>query len=443
MSVFRFCIALLLACNALVLSAQSQQYLQSYQKVGHISKDSVQRHLGKLKVPRWVAPARYAVDIYEVIYASTYHDGSPITASGLYFVPIDTKDPMPLLSFQHGTTLRRDRGGLGFWGEQNFCMGFAADGYAVAYPDYFGLGKSEGKHLYCHAESQSQAVMDMLRAVREINKELRLDMNGQLFLTGYSQGGHVTMGTHRDMQEQFSDEFKVTACSPMSGPYDLSGVQSLVMTKEYSDPGYLPYLLTSYNEVYKLYGKLDDAFIAPYDSIITQYYTGQYELSEVNHFFPKVPQQMVRKELVEAYFKDPQSPLRQVLKANDVYDWTPESPTLLCFCKGDEQVTYKNAEVAYNKMRSNGSRWVQKRHAARKFGHVECSFYTAIYTKLWFDSFVAKERHCKKVPRLGRQGNNWQRFLLNLSKGFVKKGKLVAADEHDKKTTAVASSTKQ
>lgn len=402
-----------------------QQVLYSYQKLATIELDSIAKVIAQRKVPKWVAPVRYAVDIYELLYNSTYPNGETVLASGLYFVPVGVKDPMPLLSFHHGTTLMRDRKCLGFCGEQNFCMGFATDGYAVAYPDYFGLGKSQGKHLYCHAQSEAQAVVDMLRAVREFNRQMNLDMNGQLFLSGYSQGGHVTMSAHRYLQEQLGKEFRVTACAPLSGPYDLSGVQAEVMTRPYSDPGYLPYLLTSYNEVYGLFGKLSDVFLPPYDSIITQYYTGEYELDQVNPFFPSIPQEMVREELLKDYFNNPESPLRRILQANDVYDWKPESPMMLCYCKGDEQVTYRNAEVAHRKMRENGSRMVFKRHAARKFGHVECSFYSIIYTKLWFDDFVRNERHCKKLPPIGRVGKGWQRFLLNLSKGLVKKGNLV------------------
>lgn len=406
-------------------ATDSPQRLLSYEKVASISKDSIASKIKSLKVPEWVMAVDYAVDIYEILYKSTYYNGEEIMASGLYFVPVGVKQPMPLLSYHHGTTLRKERQGVGFWGEQHFCMGFATDGYAVAYPDYFGLGKSEGKHLYCHAESEAQAVIDMLRAVREFNDQMALDMNGQLFLAGYSQGGHVTMSAHRKIQQELKNEFIITASAPLSGPYDMSGVQSTVMKEVYSDPAYLPYLLTSYDEVYGLYQDPKEVFVHPYDTLIHKYFTGEYELNEINHLFPSVPKDMVHKQLLEDYFNNPQSPLLRLTQQNDVYDWKPEAPMMLCYCDADEQVTYKNAHVAHKKMRENGSEMVVKRRAARKFGHTECSFYSVIYTKLWFDNFVAQERDCKKLPKTGRVGKSWQRFLLDLSKVMVKKGQLI------------------
>ncbi len=77
------------------------------------------------------------------------------------------------------------------------------------------------------------------------------------------------MATHKYIQEKMSGSMQVTASSPMSGPYDLSGVQSTVMFEKYSHPGYLPYLLNSYNEVYKI---IPDDFYqiykSPYDTVV-------------------------------------------------------------------------------------------------------------------------------------------------------------------------------
>src|SRR5258707_14075515 len=42
---------------------------------------------------------------------------------------------------------------------------------------------------------------------------------GKLFITGYSQGGHVAMATHRAME---AAGMPVTASAPMSGPYAMA-----------------------------------------------------------------------------------------------------------------------------------------------------------------------------------------------------------------------------
>ena len=166
-------------------------------------------------------------------------------------------------------------------------------------PDYIGLGKGEKTHLYQHAESESDAAIDMYFAVQKLNEELKIKTNNQLYLTGYSQGGHSCLATHKRLQEDYP-EIKITASSPMSGAYHMSGAQADVMFAPYLDPSYLPYLLMSYNEVYNITGdSYSDLFVAPYDSIIPTLYTGDLDLFEINTFLPEVPVDIVAPNLVK------------------------------------------------------------------------------------------------------------------------------------------------
>ena len=68
----------------------------------------------------------------------------------------------------------------------------------------------------------------MIRAAREfITNDLNLIDNSQVFLTGYSQGGHACMATHKYIHENsLQSEFDVIASAPCSGPYDLSGIMA-------------------------------------------------------------------------------------------------------------------------------------------------------------------------------------------------------------------------
>ena len=62
----------------------------------------------------------------------------------------------------------------------------------------------------------------MLIAMQELNKQLSVKTNEQLFLTGYSQGGHACMATQKKLEEEYTNQFTITASSPMSGAYDIS-----------------------------------------------------------------------------------------------------------------------------------------------------------------------------------------------------------------------------
>ena len=68
----------------------------------------------------------------------------------------------------------------------------------VIIPDYIGLGKGDKFHLYQNSESEATASIDMLLAIQELNIEFGIKINKQLFLTGYSQGGHACMATHKN-----------------------------------------------------------------------------------------------------------------------------------------------------------------------------------------------------------------------------------------------------
>ena len=118
---------------------------------------------------------------------------------------------------------------------------------AYSYTAFNNSGKKEKGFLTASSEREAR------RAIKELNLKIKVSQNDLLFATGYSQGGHATMGFHKTVQEEYSEEFKITASAPMSGAYDLAGVQEETMFKEYSHPGYLPYLFFSFQEVYGFY----------------------------------------------------------------------------------------------------------------------------------------------------------------------------------------------
>jgi len=243
-------------------------YLVSYTLVKSHTKKSISDLWKKNSVPKIALPVKNEVDVYEIIYKVKWIDGTWRNASGIYYVPKVQKE-VPYFMFGHGTQIQKERNISDGDSQQFICLAHATDGYAAMYPDYYGIGKGEGKHLYQHAWSEAHAFIYMLMAVDELNKQLNLKSNGQLFLTGYSQGGHASFAAHKYLEELNDPRFQVTASSPMSGAYDMTGVQSDYMFQEYPRPFYLPYLLLSYQEAYKVLDTKDpyEAFAAPFDTL--------------------------------------------------------------------------------------------------------------------------------------------------------------------------------
>lgn len=402
--------ALLLCLSSLA----AQQHLIEFEKIDTYPIEALKKLWSDNSVPEFISPVNHGVEVYQLTYWTKWHDGSRIKASGLYWLPIDKREDLPLVCYNHGSRSKRKEK-IELSGEQLITTALAADGYAAIMPDYIGLGKGDKFHLYMHAESEADASIDMIRATKELNAKLDVKLNDMLFLSGYSQGGHAAMSTHKMIEERYPEEFNVTASAPMSGAYDLNGVQRIGMYEPYTRPAYLAFLIKSYNEVYGFYPDVREVFKPEYgDTVISMLESQEYTLRTISTLMPEIPADVLREEVVTAYEGSPAAGFGKALIENSNHDWAPKSPMLICYCKADEEVSYENARVAHKNMKANGSKHIKLRHAGRKFDHRSCALYTSIYTKMYFDSFA------KKGSKKGRKGPVTKRFLISLGKMTAK-----------------------
>lgn len=335
-----------------------------------------------------VAPES-GVEAYQIVYDTITARGLPAQATGAILVPVTRSKPLPLLSYQHGTVLKRDQvPSMENNVERLLGLGMAGTGYLVVIPDYLGLGLSQGMHPYIHAGSEASAVVDMIRAARSFCAERSINLNSQLFLTGYSQGGHATLAAQREMELHLPDEFPITASAPMAGPYDLSGTMLplFVSDKAYGSPCYLPYVVFSYHEAYGMYDDPGEIFKAPYDTTLPPLFDGLHNEGQVNAIMPSVPSQVLQTSFREMVLADPNHPFRQALRQNDLWDWTPHSQTRLFHCHGDTTVPYANAEVALREFRARGASQVELIDPYPSGDHGTGAAFCLLAGKAWFDS---------------------------------------------------------
>ena len=331
---------------------------QTVELVEQYTVSEINDIMNGLGIPSSIITLQYEVDFYRINYKTLHPNGDSVDVSGALCLPSNLECPLPLSSYQHGTVASKTN--VPSYGNTESQLGllYASSGYAIAMADYIGLGDSPGFHPYVHAESEAQASLDLLRTVRDLQESLSFSLDGQLFLWGYSQGGHATMALHRKIELEYSDEFTVSVAAPMSGPYDISGEQSAVITsgESYPTPGYLPYVVLSYQEVYgNLYEELEDVFLPEYAAILPSLFNGEQSMGYINSQLPSVPSEVIIPEVLAAYESDPMHPIRIALADNDVYDWAPQSKTILYYCEGDDQVGYMNSIVAEQVMNENGA----------------------------------------------------------------------------------------
>ena len=157
---------------------------------------------------------------YRVLYRSTGLQGQPIAVSGVAVIP-QTPAPTggyPVIAWAHPTTGVADKcaPSLSIVNDVfDTIPGLDAmvkRGFAVAATDYPGLGTA-GDHPYLVGISEARAVLDSVRAVRQLAAA-----SSRFAVWGHSQGGHAALWTG-ELAAQYAPELQVvgvTAAAPAS-----------------------------------------------------------------------------------------------------------------------------------------------------------------------------------------------------------------------------------
>jgi hypothetical protein len=311
----------------------------------------------------------------------------------------------PILLYAHGTSATKsyDIAALSSSDTTNsegvlLALVFAAQGYIVVAPNYAGYDTSSlSYHPYLVADQQSHDMMDALTAARSGLSALGASAGNKLFITGYSQGGYVALATLRAMQ---SAGMSVTAAAPMSGPYALSAFTDAVFMGEVDGGAPVNFTLvaSAYQHSYgNVYNSVTDVFSPQYatniasllpttttrSNLYAQGLLPQYALFSNTPPAPQYasmtpattpanlapafalgfgPSPLVTNAYRLSYLQDAQAHpdggfptttndmppsgsaigLRQDFAKNDLRDFSPTVPVLLCGGDGDPTVFYLN-----------------------------------------------------------------------------------------------------
>lgn len=317
--------------------------------------------------------------------------------------------PRPLVLYGHGTQTDKNFDIADLTNPDNaeglaIAALFAAQGYIVIAPNYAGYGTSSlSYHAYLHADQQSSEMIDALSAARQalpLAATPATTDSGKLFVTGYSQGGFVAMATHRAIEAQGG---AVTASAPLSGPYALVAFGDAIFEGRVSAGAVvnLTLLINGYQQAYgNLYSAPTDVFEPQYATGIETLLPSTTPLGDLEsqqklpadvvfsstppapEFAPITPATMpaelaplfarafgtgnlITNAYRLSYLRDaqtapdggfpaatdglpPMNPthaLRVALKANDLRNWTPNAPLLLCAGAHDPTVFFLNTEL--------------------------------------------------------------------------------------------------
>jgi poly(3-hydroxybutyrate) depolymerase len=217
------------------------------------------------------------VDFYDIAFWTVGSAGETTESSGALMVPTGAaphcSGPRPILLYAHGTQTDKSANIANITDPSNtegalIAAMFAAQGYIVVAPNYAGYDISTlGYHPFLYAAQQSGEMIDALSAARTALPTTFASGttdSGQLFITGYSEGGYVAMATERALQLAGKT---VTAAGPMSGPYALEAFGDAVFGGTVNVDGtiFAPLITTSYQHAYQnIYSATSDVYSASY-----------------------------------------------------------------------------------------------------------------------------------------------------------------------------------
>ncbi|MTI33612.1 lipase family protein [Xanthovirga aplysinae] len=355
-----------------------------------LSKEEIKILIKKSGLDQFLDFVHHPITIYKITYKTTFKN-EEILASGSICLPVDLKQNVPLLSAQHGTIADHQSAPSNFSLENEkatLMEFFASGGYATFIPDYIGYGSSkEVLHPYYHYESQSQVVIDMIKAGKEFLQLKNIEFNDQLFLFGYSEGGYTTLATLKAIESDPNLNWIVTASSSGAGGYDISGVMEHTMEQGfYKYPSLLAFVIHAYNITYEWNRPMTDFFQEPYALKIENLFNGLQNTSEINKKLPKYLDQLFQIEFLLGLENGTEDEVLEAMNDNSVHFWIPKSPVRLYHSPYDETIPLDNTLYTHQVMKELGATNVSF-HLIENGDHTGAVMPTVENTIKWFESF--------------------------------------------------------
>jgi len=301
----------------------------------------------------------YDVRVYSISYKTTFM-GEEIIASGLVSVP-DAEGSFPVISFQNGTnTCHSNAPSVNYNNALYSLLSInAGNGFIIALPDYIGFGESqEYLHPYFHSESSNQAIRDMILAVEEFTDYIDgLNVNKELYLMGYSQGGWATLTALKDIEQNHLEDYTLVSASCGAGAYDLIDfTHYLLSLKTYPNPFYLPYYIESRRQNGIINDPLSRFFKDPYASMITGLFDGSLCNSELNLYLTNNISELLTDDFLSDFdTSDDFITIRNELITSSVTPWNLNTPLMIAHSNGDQSIPIQQSSDLYSDLIAAGT----------------------------------------------------------------------------------------
>ncbi len=281
----------------------------------------------------------YDVTNYRVSYRTLDAQGKQIVASALVSAPLKAAGAMsPVLSYQHGTMFQDAEVPSNHAVASEPAVAFASLGFIVVAPDYVGYGASKGApHPYLLSAPSASAVIDLLTAAKTWRAQNGVSDNGQLFLSGYSEGGYVTVAAHRALQNAASSHLAgLVAAIPGGGPYNVVLTLDALLDRVQNEVPVLGALITP--DLLRL---------------LPTWIRNWLRDELLKRLVPADADVVFDTRIIDNFMRDDDAAID---RESSVHDWAPVAPVRLFHGRDDQTVPYVNATVTLHDMLVRGAR---------------------------------------------------------------------------------------
>ncbi len=357
----------------------------------------------------------FAYKAVKILYNTVNQDGEAIVASGLLTIPTPTDAykaylasisksfSVSMINENHGTIfLNSDAptqveipNGLPDYKTAILMTGIA--GFAAVIPDYIGFGETNNKVVpYILAKSAARNSIDMIKASIKYMEDNGININYQLYISGYSQGGYNAMAVAKSIQNNALSMVNLKGVAPMAGPYNVEDLADIELnaTHVMAYPAFLADLAYSYAHYYSdvnlsniaipALSQFQLAFDGQNDTVAIHTILGVANPSVGDYgFYTHKADELFKDSFINDYQNNQNNIMRQKFVKNNLDTWTPSSKVNLIQCVDDDIIPFSESNNTYNKFKLNGADVIltgiptallkQQQDAMHPFIHANCA----------------------------------------------------------------------
>ncbi|MFW7377324.1 MAG: alpha/beta hydrolase family protein [Oligoflexus sp.] len=349
-------------------------------------------------LPKSLAPQNN-VHLYRLLYTGMNLKNELKVMSALVAIPDVCQDQLPSILLLHGTIISDLDAPTN---RANEGLAEASQGFVTWVPDQYGYGATADElHPYLIEKNYVEDGVALLMAARDLSQRLQKTVFERFFLKGYSAGGYAALAIQKALEQDYSDEFPITASAPSAGPYNLLVTGYNLLRFPRTNPVSLTFIIVSYFEYLPQNLQLSDILQNPDEWNVRQLFRGQESYDSVLEKLPNEVDQLIVPayrqgflQRVEDMIHDKNSDwnqFEQQLLVNSLdQGWLPQTPTRFFHCVDDEIVPIQSSDRALEKLSSQDNMVSYERIPSPENGpiyrHSNCpGYYMPIN---WFQTFL-------------------------------------------------------